>query len=283
MGATSSRTQGFRQDHPTSSTLAITMEGDDASGDMRFLRTPLRHPDKIYETGNGYISLQGQMGLGGSLRSFEESLSVIREVWREHGVNPQVPYARQNPALIDKVKKEVIQRLPYLYEAYEDAWPIEFYLRRIFRYRRREHYQTANGLTRSNRNTNTREQSSSAAITSASAVFEGSNRSSTGMIADDEARSPSCSASDTENMPSSCGTVTGEIFELLVGASIPHADAQRLVRLFASFGIKDIVYLRVFARMDSRDSWLDEMQQKGEVSEIQMRVIQELLDKVACD
>ncbi len=41
---------------------------------VRFLRTPLRHPDKIYETGNGYISLQGQMGLDGSLRSFEESL-----------------------------------------------------------------------------------------------------------------------------------------------------------------------------------------------------------------
>ncbi len=84
-------------------------------------------------------------------------------------------------------------------------------------------------------------------------------------------------------MLSSCSTGTGEIFELLVGAYIPHADTQRLVRLFASFGIKDIAYLRVFARMDSRDSWLNEMQQKGEVSEIQMRVIQELLRKVACD
>ncbi|RDX50848.1 hypothetical protein OH76DRAFT_1481920 [Lentinus brumalis] len=284
LAETKSRTQGSRQDHPTSTTLAVTMEGDDAREKMRFLCTPLRHPDKIYETGNGYISLQGQMGLDGSLRSFEESLSVIREVWRAHGVNPQVPYAQQDPALIDKVKKEVIQRLPYLYEDYEDAWPIEFYLRKIFRYRRWERYKTANGLAWSNRNTNTREQSSLAATTSAPAASEGSNRSSTGMDADDEERSPSCSASDTEHMLSSCSTAgTGEIFELLVGAYIPHADTQRLVRLFASFGIKDIAYLRVFARMDSRDSWLNEMQQKGEVSEIQMRVIQELLRKVACD
>ena len=43
----------------------------------------------------------------------------------------------------------------------------------------------------------------------------------------------------------------------------------------------DTAYLRVFARMSSRDAWLSELCQKGELSEIQMRVVRELLERVA--
>lgn len=54
-----------------------------------------------------------------------------------------------------------------------------------------------------------------------------------------------------------------------------------MVQLFASFGISDLAYLKIFARMHSRDGWLSELRQKGDISEIQMRVLRELLDQVA--
>ncbi|KAI0718066.1 hypothetical protein C8T65DRAFT_693998 [Cerioporus squamosus] len=216
---------------------------------IEFIRTPSRIPHKIYEIGDGYITLQHQMGLQGSLKSFKRILSG-GSTESTH----RVAYALQDPTLLSEVKEEVIRRLPNLYEDYEDAWPITFYLKRAFRYVRREHYKPTGTKRYIQEHVAT-----VSATTAATEHFSGPNAG--GSDLHDEERSQSCSASGTENMLSSRGTMAGEIYKLLV-------DARRIVQLFASFGIKDLAYLRVFARMHSRDGWLDEMHQKGELSEI---------------
>lgn len=71
------------------------------------------------------------------------------------------------------------------------------------------------------------------------------------------------------------------VLEQLQRFSLPRGDAERLAALFASFGITNTAYLRVMARMDSRDAWLGEMREEGVLSEIQMRVLREMLECVA--
>ncbi len=67
---------------------------------------------------------------------------------------------------------------------------------------------------------------------------------------------------------------------LLSTFGLPAQDVERLALLFASMGIADLVYLRVLARMHSRDGWLRELREKGAVTEIQMRVLREMLESI---
>ena len=67
----------------------------------------------------------------------------------------------------------------------------------------------------------------------------------------------------------------------IVSFDIPPADAQRITELFASLGIGNMAYLWAFARMESRDAWLGEMRENGELSEIQMRILRDMLGHVA--
>ena len=67
------------------------------------------------------------------------------------------------------------------------------------------------------------------------------------------------------------------ILPLLSLYHIPRADAERLAGILASAGIADVSYLRVLACMRGRDDWLREMRDKEQISEIQMRVLQEIL------
>ncbi|KAI1796799.1 hypothetical protein LXA43DRAFT_1153842 [Ganoderma leucocontextum] len=77
----------------------------------------------------------------------------------------------------------------------------------------------------------------------------------------------------------SSNTVLGWI----VSFDIPPADALRITELFASLGISDMVYLRVFARMESRNEWLREMRENGQLSEIQMRILRDMLERIATE
>lgn len=73
--------------------------------------------------------------------------------------------------------------------------------------------------------------------------------------------------------------------DLLCACGFPYADAERIALLFASLGIADETYLRMFARLPSRyrEGWLSEMRQKGLLSEIQAWVIVDMLDVLAAD
>ena len=69
--------------------------------------------------------------------------------------------------------------------------------------------------------------------------------------------------------------------DVLISGGIPRADAGHLARLLASFGISTEVYLGALARMKSRDVWLLEMRGQNELSEIQMRIMRDILNDLA--
>ena len=71
------------------------------------------------------------------------------------------------------------------------------------------------------------------------------------------------------------------MLKTLLTVGLPRDDAHRLAKLFRQSGIRDEAYLRVFARMSTRDGWLIELCAKGVLTEIQMRVVKEALDQVA--
>lgn len=47
---------------------------------------------------------------------------------------------------------------------------------------------------------------------------------------------------------------------------LPAADVERIAALFASHGVSGGAYVRVFARMASRDAWLRELRERGLLS-----------------
>ena len=44
-----------------------------------------------------------------------------------------------------------------------------------------------------------------------------------------------------------------------------------------------MAYLRAFARMESRDAWLREMRDNDELTEIHVRILRDMLERVATD
>lgn len=85
----------------------------------------------------------------------------------------------------------------------------------------------------------------------------------------------------TSNNASTSNPATHPVLTLLLSSGIPHADAERIVQLLTSLGIQDAAYLRVLACMSTRDEWLRELCEKGDLTEIQMRVVREMLEHVA--
>ncbi|RDX50849.1 hypothetical protein OH76DRAFT_367927 [Lentinus brumalis] len=73
------------------------------------------------------------------------------------------------------------------------------------------------------------------------------------------------------------GGSSATVLSYLQSYHLPQADADRLVKLLASMGVTDPLYLRVFSKMHGRDDWLREMRDKGELTEIQMRIMREIL------
>ncbi|KAI9062788.1 hypothetical protein FKP32DRAFT_1593466 [Trametes sanguinea] len=68
------------------------------------------------------------------------------------------------------------------------------------------------------------------------------------------------------------------ILDTLLAYALPRDDAARIAQLLSSLGIGDIRYLRVLAGLRSRDAWLQELKVKGQLSEIELRVLQEILN-----
>ncbi|RDX50850.1 hypothetical protein OH76DRAFT_367875 [Lentinus brumalis] len=77
------------------------------------------------------------------------------------------------------------------------------------------------------------------------------------------------------------GPSTNTVLSALQSYHLPEADAKRVTQLLASVGVVDAAYLRVLARMHGRDGWLCEMRDKGEMTEIQMRVLREILVRMS--
>ncbi|KAI0718065.1 hypothetical protein C8T65DRAFT_639890 [Cerioporus squamosus] len=301
---------------------------------------PPRIPHILYDPGSGEPSLQSMMGLENEEVKFRGILDTIRAVWRAQEVDCYLPYFRQDPARMRSVTEEVVKRLPYLATDYEDAWPVEFYLRKALKdhgiqgskrrrsealgedddaeYReasyctpqrrllperaarkrqsRAADHGTSEAATVATRPTRTLHRSTdergapspspsysrlrryttysataSTASTSSLATRVGSTSST--RIAGPQATSRRHDQTSGENST----TANTSVRSFLRPYHLPGADADRLVKLLASMGVVNTAYLRVLAKMHGRDSWLREMRDKGELTEIQMRVLREIL------
>lgn len=98
----------------------------------------------------------------------------------------------------------------------------------------------------------------------------------------------STAAPEPASSPGSSQTLTphpsSAIEDMLLARGVPLADAQRIALLFSSLGVIDKTYLRVFARLTtSREAWLSEMRQKGQLSEIQAWVVVDILETAVTD
>ncbi|KAI8996453.1 hypothetical protein BD414DRAFT_478017 [Trametes punicea] len=71
---------------------------------------------------------------------------------------------------------------------------------------------------------------------------------------------------------------SSEILRKLLGYGLPYADAERIVRLLASLGIKNLQFLRVLSNMISCNDWLQELKTAGQLNELELRLIREILD-----
>ncbi|KAI0664546.1 hypothetical protein C8Q70DRAFT_1050007 [Cubamyces menziesii] len=74
-----------------------------------------------------------------------------------------------------------------------------------------------------------------------------------------------------------------DILGMLLEYELPHTDAERIVELLGTLGIGDIQYLRVLGNMASCDVWLQELKAEGKLSEIELRVLREILDQLGRD
>lgn len=82
----------------------------------------------------------------------------------------------------------------------------------------------------------------------------------------------------------SCANWPSDIEDMLRAHGLPIADTQRIALLFASLGIADRTYLRVFSRLASScEAWFSKMRQEGQLSEIQAWVVVDMLDTVVVD
>ncbi|KAI0820275.1 hypothetical protein BC628DRAFT_1341711 [Trametes gibbosa] len=84
--------------------------------------------------------------------------------------------------------------------------------------------------------------------------------------------------------PMSVSAATGPpatVRDMLLAHALPRADADRIALLLAGKGIASVAYLRVFAVLKSREAWLLDMCGAGLLSEVQARVVSEMLDTIA--
>ncbi|KAI0718055.1 hypothetical protein C8T65DRAFT_100532 [Cerioporus squamosus] len=271
--------------------------------------SPSTRAKRIYVGDGKKTSLQEQMGMSACRDILSEILRVIRKSCTSYGVVLNLAYRRQNPTVLRAVIQDVLAKVPVLRE-YEDGWPIESYLARELKSHRPNPAKRRNlGL----RDVTERHRSKTPFITSHGKQTKCSRRPRWPRTATSVAKpnwrvtrvpsrseSPSTVARDESDVERQLGpapsirmitpppsiepmpstpSYSEPIFNILLSALVPPADGQRLAELLASKGIKDLAYMRVLARMSTRDSWLEELVREGKITEIQMRVLQEILER----
>ncbi|RPD76261.1 hypothetical protein L226DRAFT_611677 [Lentinus tigrinus ALCF2SS1-7] len=264
---------------------------------------PRKRPQRVYVGDGNKSSLQEQMGMAACTDILSEILTCIA-----HGVDLDEAYRRQNPAILRAVTQEVLSKLPVLRE-YEDAWPVEYYFARELKSHVHRPKQKVGQHTRRRRSQTPlisriygrwSVPATRTVGTQHSAIFV--RRPNKRVVSHRASRrnSPSISSQIQEknkigtqlrgngpvphlvtpppSIEPSPSSSSEPVFKLLVSARFPRPDAQHLAKLLASKGIKDLSYLKVFARMSTRDGWLAELVREGAITEIQMRVLREILE-----
>ncbi|KAI0744398.1 hypothetical protein C8Q76DRAFT_687833 [Earliella scabrosa] len=212
-------------------------------------------------------SLQEQMGMERCGDSFQAMLVAIRESCAARGINSNVAYRKQSPAKLKAVKDDVFKKLSFLIQ-FEGAWPVTSYLKMQLKCHLSHAVRVDARVGR--------QRSSSPPLRGAGPSGKVRERSKRGNSPGFKTGSNNAyvaipgRAGMRSHSPSGCSDGGGRsrekadvacspehpMLKTLLTVGLPRDDAHRLAELFRQSGIRDEAYLRVFARMSTRDGSL---------------------------
>ncbi|KAL7280690.1 hypothetical protein ACG7TL_005629 [Trametes sanguinea] len=88
-----------------------------------------------------------------------------------------------------------------------------------------------------------------------------------------EAASASYESGQSRHISATPIAAFGAVARFLARLKFPHKDVERIVELFRGMGVETNDYLRIFATMETRDAWLDELRANGDLTAIQAHVV----------
>ncbi|KAI0730870.1 hypothetical protein C8Q76DRAFT_716489 [Earliella scabrosa] len=248
-------------------------------------------------------SLQAAMGMIGDDSGFKFILTTIRQTCLDHGVDLNLPYGRQDEAVLDTVKKHVLNKVPRL-RGYDGGWPVTVYFKTALKSHLSSLCSPKPPTPSSGRHKHTKSHSTGkrgslcekpvskhtsqmARRRQRPAAVRNLRETPTlcshnTSVSEDDERTPATLTRIRTPIPNASPSISSTpILNRLLSLPLPRPDAERIAALFTTLGIKDMSYLRMFARMYARDGWLRELRQVGQLSEIEMRLLREMLDHVA--
>lgn len=92
---------------------------------------------------------------------------------------------------------------------------------------------------------------------------------------------PSTSGSRSSSPKPESLTDRQSIVDLLRSYALPLEDTEHITDLLAALGVSNMDYMRVLARMSSTRDWLHEQRDEGKLTEVQMRLLCEILARLA--
>ncbi|KAI1796796.1 hypothetical protein LXA43DRAFT_576135 [Ganoderma leucocontextum] len=139
--------------------------------------------------------------------------------------------------------------------------------------------QSAGGASSSSKSTSVSSDTSSFSVSPPTS----STSSSPGSRSSSSSSSSSRSTRSSTKRKSPPGYQSGSILNLLRSYALPLEDAEHIVDLLAASGVSTIAYMRVLSRMASTKDWLREERDNGELTEVQMRLLREIFERLATD
>ncbi|OSD05441.1 hypothetical protein PYCCODRAFT_1432599 [Trametes coccinea BRFM310] len=242
----------------------------------------------VYDNWEHKPSLQSQMELQNDRQAVADMTAVTRQIAIEHlDLNPRT-YRKQRPETLNTITELVMRQCRELCK-YEDGWPvhryIHIYLKNYHPKAKKAAKKKGSSMTGSRPyHSRTRPSRESAKAEYASSEFSDIVFSEPVF----QANTPSASYESRQSRHISATPIAafGAVARFLARLKFPHKDVERIVELFRGMGVETNDYLRIFATMETRDAWLDELRENGDITAIQVRVLKEglnRLSKVSCD
>ncbi|KAI0730895.1 hypothetical protein C8Q76DRAFT_341915 [Earliella scabrosa] len=261
----------------------------------------------------GRPSLQSQMGLEDDHGRLDEMTAYTREAAAEHFDMRPSTYKDQSPAVLKTVKEQVMTQCAGMHR-YQDGWPITRYIRIYLKNHHVKKDIKSTSRQRSVRGSKAGSRASAVHKPASKHTRPGPGRHSVGFNLKHEAVVPPNSVQREEapvypredslstltSLPSTYrdghrdlspevpldvpdAKPSSSVADFVANLKIPARDVKNIETLLHDMGIEDREYLAAFAMMETRDPWLMEMQKERQLTAIQMRLLQEGLDKLKID
>ncbi|KAH9884820.1 hypothetical protein C8Q73DRAFT_840499 [Cubamyces lactineus] len=263
----------------------------------------------VYNNRSRAPSLQSQMGVNGNREAVSDLTATTRIVAADYLELDSHSYREQRPETIETITKEVLRQHREV-RKYRDGWPVSRYIHIFLKNYHPKKKSSGNRTKKAN-------AVRGANRTSVSRFRPGPGRDSVGYIpppgkaeAEDNklnvaeqrqaqrhlAATPDvdavypapASAPDSDfnpnlapAVPQAAANIADVVPAFLSSIKFPAGDTEEITALFKKMGSENEVYLDIFAAMDTRDAWLRELCDGGELTPIQERVLREGLNKRA--